>query len=183
MINNVRELMFRSALAAIHLPNAGPLPIKPTDALVSRVGIVYRAHWNFFGIAVGCMFFQLLIILYLLWGWHKLGREVSLDPFEIAKAMGAPLLNHGSSNSSADQILDLLGSRKVKYGELVDGEPKVSGETVVPKNGYTRVDSSDPDIAIGPLQAQNTELSLNTRKTLGLAVVDQVQPVRLGVHY
>ncbi|KAL6811892.1 hypothetical protein V8C40DRAFT_257690 [Trichoderma camerunense] len=183
MINNVRELMFRSALAAIHLPNAGPLPIKPTDALVSRVGIVYRAHWNFFGIAVGCMFFQLLIILYLIWGWQKLGREVSLDPFEIAKAMGAPLLNHGSSNSSADQILDLLGGRKVKYGELVDGEPKVSGETVVPKNGYARVDSSDPDIAIGPLRAQNSELSLNTRKTLGLAVVDQVQPVRLGVHY
>ncbi|KAL6699491.1 hypothetical protein J3F84DRAFT_404528 [Trichoderma pleuroticola] len=183
MINNVRELMFRSALAVANSTGAPPLQFKQADAIVSRVGIVYRAHWNFFGIAVGCMFFQLLIILYLIWGWQRLGREVSLDPFEIAKAMGAPLLNHGSSNSSADQILDLLGSRKVKYGELVDGEPKVSGETVVPKNGYARVDSSDPDIAIGPLQAQNTESSLTTRKTLGLAVVEQVQEVRLGVHY
>ncbi|KAL7954969.1 hypothetical protein V8C34DRAFT_316863 [Trichoderma compactum] len=149
MINNVRELMIRSALAAIHLPQQVSLEIKPTEAIVTRVG-------------------RLLIVLYLIWGWQRLGREDSLDPFEIAKAMGAPLLNHGSSNSSADQILDLLGSSKVKYGEL---------------NGYTRVDSSDPDIAMGPLQARNSGLSLTTRKTLGLAVVDQVQDVRLGVHY
>ncbi|EHK26868.1 uncharacterized protein TRIVIDRAFT_62670 [Trichoderma virens Gv29-8] len=183
MINNIRELMFRSALAVANSTGAPPVKFKQAEALVTRIGIVYRAHWNFFGIAIGCMFFQLLIILYLIWGWQKLGREVSLDPFEIAKAMGAPLLNHGSSNSSADQILDLLGSRKVKYGELVDGEPKVSGGTAVPKNGYTLVDSNDPDIAMGNLQARNTELSLTTRKTLGLDVVDKVQDVRLGVHY
>ncbi|KAL7941163.1 hypothetical protein V8C42DRAFT_361290 [Trichoderma barbatum] len=183
MINNLRELMFRSAIAVVNSTGAPPIKYEQADALVTRIGIVYRAHWKFFGIAIGCMFFQLLIILWLIWGWQKLGREVSLDPFEIAKAMGAPLLNHGSSNSSADQILDLLGSRKVKYGELVDGEPKVSGETAVPRNGYTMVDSNDPDVGMGHLAAHDTELSLNTKKTLGLDVVDKVQDVRLGVHY
>ncbi|KAL7931568.1 hypothetical protein V8C35DRAFT_309821 [Trichoderma chlorosporum] len=183
MINNIRELMFRSALAVANSTGAPPIQYKQVDAQVRRVGIVYKADWKFFGIAVGCMAFQLLIIIYLIWGWQKLGREVSLDPFEIAKAMGAPLLTHGSSNSSADQILDLLGSRKVKYGELVDGEPRVSGETVVPKNGYTVVGTSDPDIAMRPLDARITESSLTTRKTLGIDVVDKVQDVRLGVHY
>lgn len=183
MINTIRELMFRSAIAVANLTGAPPLKFKQTEALVTRIGIVYAAHWKFFGIAVGCMFVQVLIILYLIWGWQRLGREVSLDPFEIAKAMGAPLLNHGSSNSSADQILDLLGSRKVKYGELVDGEPKVSGESVVPKNGYTVVQSQDPDVALDHLTAQNSNLSLNSRKRLGIDVVDKVQEVRLGVHY
>ncbi|RFU81060.1 hypothetical protein TARUN_1153 [Trichoderma arundinaceum] len=182
MINNIRELMFRSALAVAN-STGDPIKYRPTAALVKRIGIVYTTHWKFYGIAVGCMFVQVLIVIFLIWGWQRLGREVSLDPFEIAKAMGAPLLNHGSSNSSADQILDLLGSRRVRYGELVDGDVKVSGESVTPKHGYTVVESQDPDIMLGNLSAQNTDMSLNTRRTLGIAALDKVQDVRLGVHY
>ncbi|PTB65566.1 hypothetical protein BBK36DRAFT_1120021 [Trichoderma citrinoviride] len=181
MINTVREIMFRSALAVANQTGAAHIQFKPTSALVTRIGIVYNAHWKFFAIAVGCMFVQVLIIFWLIWGWQKLGREVSLDPFEIAKAMGAPLLTHGSSNSSVDQILDLLGGRRVKYGELVDGEPKISGEQIFPKNGYTEVNSSDPDAA--GLAAQGTDLSLRSRKTLAIDVVERVQEVRPGVPY
>ncbi|KAM0246715.1 hypothetical protein ACHAQJ_010113 [Trichoderma viride] len=182
MVNNIRELMFRSALAVAN-STGHPIQFKQADALVTRIGIVYTTHWKFFGIAIGCMFVQLLLILILIWGWHHLGREVSLDPFEIAKAMGAPLLNHGSSNSSADQILDLLGSRRVRYGELIDVETEISGEPAIPKRGYSVVESQDPDIMMGHLSAQHTEMSLNTRRTLGISVVDKVQDVRLGVHY
>ncbi|TFB02768.1 hypothetical protein CCMA1212_005501 [Trichoderma ghanense] len=184
MINNVRELMFRSALAVANQTGAPPIRFKPTAALVTRIGIVYAAHWKFFAIAVGCMALQVLTILWLIWGWQKLGRQVSLDPFEIAKAMGAPLLNHGSSNSSANQILDLLGDRRVKYGELVDGEPKISGESMYPRNGYTEVNSSDPDAA-GPgyMSAQGTDLSMASRKTLAIDVVERVLEVRPGVRY
>ncbi|KAK1246117.1 hypothetical protein MKX07_005186 [Trichoderma sp. CBMAI-0711] len=184
MINNVRELMFRSALAVANQTGAPPIRFKQTDSLITRVGIVYAAHWKFFAIAVGCMALQVLFIFWLICGWQKLGRHVSLDPFEIAKAMGAPLLNQGSSNSSADQILDLLGGRRVKYGELVDGEQKISGEPMFPRNGYSEVSSSDPDAA-GPgyLAGQGTDLSRASRKTLALDVVERVQEVRPGVHY
>ncbi|KAL6863712.1 hypothetical protein J3F83DRAFT_762531 [Trichoderma novae-zelandiae] len=184
MINNVRELMFRSAIAVANQTGAPPIRFRRDNVLVTRLGIVYVVHWEFFGIAVGCMSVQVLIILWLIWGWQKLGRRVSLDPFEIAKAMGAPLLNHGSSNSSADQILDLLGGRRVKYGELVDGEPKVSGEPMTPQYGYAEVNSSDPDAA-GPgyLAAQGTDLSSTSRKTLAIDVMERVQEVRSGVRY
>ncbi|KAL6887233.1 hypothetical protein HDV57DRAFT_488375 [Trichoderma longibrachiatum] len=184
MINNVRELMFRSALAVANETGAPPIRFTHTSSLVKRVGIVYAAHWKFYAIAVGCMALQVLLILWLTWGWQKLGRRVSLDPFEIAKAMGAPLLNYGSSNSSANQILDLLGDRRVRYGEVVDGETKISRESMFPGNGYTEVSSSDPNV-VGPgyLAGQGTDLSRASRKTLAIDVVERVQEVRPGVRY
>lgn len=182
MINNIRELMFRSALNVANA-TGDPVQFRRADASVTRIGIVYTTHWRFYGIAIGCMFVQVLFILFLIRGWHKLGREVSLDPFEIAKAMGAPLLNDGSSNSSADQILDLLGSKRVKYGELIGRETEVSVEPVMPKRGYAVVDSQDPDILMSDFLHQNTDMSANTRRTLGIDVLEKVQDVRPGVHY
>lgn len=182
IVNSVREIMFRSALAVAN-STGEPIQFKQTNAQMTRIGIVYASNWTFFGIAVGVMFLEALITLFLIWGWEKLGREVSRDPFEIAKAMGAPLLNHGSSNTSAPQILDTLGSKRVRYGELVDVGMGISQESAVPKRGYNLVESQDPDFAMEYISSQHTPASLNRRKTLGIAVTEHVQPVQPGVHY
>ncbi|KAL6889080.1 hypothetical protein GGI43DRAFT_430798 [Trichoderma evansii] len=181
IINSVREIMFRSALAVANTTGE-PIQFKQTDAQMTRIGIVYATNWTFFGIAVGVMFLEALITLFLIWGWERLGREVSRDPFEIAKAMGAPLLNHGSSNTSAPQILDTLGSKRVRYGELVDVATGVSQESV-PKRGYNLVQSQDPDIMMEYLSPQHTQASFNRKRILGIAVTEHVQPVEPGVHY
>ncbi|KAH8126884.1 hypothetical protein FP744_10001087 [Trichoderma asperellum] len=182
IINSVREIMFRSALAVAN-STGEPIQFKQTNAQMTRVGIVYATNWTFFGVAVGVMFLEALITLVLIWGWEKLGREVSRDPFEIAKAMGAPLLNHGSSNTSAPQILDALGSKRVRYGELVDVGTGISQESAVPKCGYNLVESQDPDLMMEYISPQQTQMSLNRKRTLGIAVPEQVQPVQPGVHY
>lgn len=182
IINSVREIMFRSALS-VAKSTGEPIQFQQANADMTRIGIVYSTNWTFFGIAVGVMFLEALMVLFLIWGWEKLGREVSRDPFEIAKAMGAPLLNHGSSNTSAPQILDALGSKRVRYGELVEGGTGVSQESVVPKRGYNLVESQDPDVLTQYISPQQTHGSLSRRRTLGIAVTEHVQPVQPGVHY
>ncbi|KAH6609939.1 hypothetical protein Trco_003285 [Trichoderma cornu-damae] len=97
MINNLRGSCSESALAVTN--STGHLILyRKKDAPVT--------HCKFFDTNIGFTFVQFPIALCLIWDWEKLGREVLPDLFEIAKAMGAPLLNHGSSNSSADQIID-----------------------------------------------------------------------------
>jgi hypothetical protein len=182
IINSVREIMFRSALSVAN-STGEPVQFKQTSAEMTRIGVVYSTNWTFFGIAVGVMCLEALMTLLLIWGWERLGREVSRDPFEIAKAMGAPLLNHGSSNTSAPQILDALGSKRVQYGELVGVGPGISQESGVPKRGYNLVETQDPDLMMEYVSPQPTQGSLNRRRTLGIAVVEHVQPVQPGVHY
>ena len=62
---------------------------------------------------------QVACIFLLLWGWHRLGRRVTLDFFEIGRAFGAPLLQGGSSNNRVPELLDAVGDRFVRYGELI----------------------------------------------------------------
>lgn len=64
-----------------------------------------------------------LVVVPLLLKWWRLGRNVSLSPIEIARAFGAPELIVGSgSNSSASELMREVGSRDIRYGEVVHGQ-------------------------------------------------------------
>lgn len=64
------------------------------------------------------MLLEVFIILFLVFGWQHLGRDVSTDAFEIAKAFGAPLLQGGSSNDTVDNLVAKVGEQRVRYGEV-----------------------------------------------------------------
>lgn len=57
-------------------------------------------------------------IIPLYYGFWSLGRPVSLNPLEIARAFGAPLLDGVDGNSRADDIEMQKGSLGVKYGAV-----------------------------------------------------------------
>jgi len=55
---------------------------------------------------------------------------MTLSPIEIAKAFDAGLLKDANSNATAREIIEELGSRRIRYGvvrnqKLTDGPPKI----------------------------------------------------------
>ena len=109
----------------------------------------YKAHFVYAAVAMSVTVVTTLLIGMLLGGWRKLGREVSMSPLEIAKAFDAPLLNghhrgintsaradHDegsdavalvSSNMTGEQISKVIGSERVRYGEVVVNTTQSSG--------------------------------------------------------
>jgi hypothetical protein len=77
---------------------------------------VYRTHWAYLSVAVvigSVVGIAGVIPLYA--GWWELGRNVSLNPLETAKAFGAPLLAGVNSNADRRLIVQQVGKRRVCY--------------------------------------------------------------------
>lgn len=117
-VNTARELMLRSVVSyAAQNPNK-----TSTRQLVAQqktVAATYESAYRFLAAAVASMALEMLLILFLLYGWHRLGRRVTLDAFEIARALGAPLLQGGGSNTEIDESLIPIERTKLRYGEVL----------------------------------------------------------------
>lgn len=98
---------------------------------------VYNTEWAWAISAVLISFAGILAVLPLYHGWWELGRSVSLNPLEIAKAFGAPLLENVNSNACKSQIVKEVGPERVRYGVV---EEKLDHEVSRP---LLRVDSDD----------------------------------------
>jgi hypothetical protein len=157
LLSNIRDIMFRSSVTIaryniseyvlndIHNRESQGTYV-PTEAF-TRLGhsFVYETVYNtnklILGIGIGLMLLALLAILPLYWGFWRLGRDVSMSPLEIAKALhystitdletesvqpysvldakeNSNRLPQFGSNFSNDELVSLLGYKKVKYGEV-----------------------------------------------------------------
>ncbi|KAI1326505.1 hypothetical protein F5Y16DRAFT_400393 [Xylariaceae sp. FL0255] len=67
-------------------------------ATSTQIITAYHTRYEFLVIVVAIALFELGIIMFLLYGWWELGRDVSLDTFEISKALGARTLDSVGSN-------------------------------------------------------------------------------------
>jgi hypothetical protein len=60
------------------------------------------------------------------YGWWHLGRSISLDSIETAKAFDAPILGGAAalSNADIDVLVKVVRKRRIVYGEILqaDGE-------------------------------------------------------------
>ena len=118
IVNTARELMFRSGIAYANT-NASAVALQELQVQKIKTAAAYYSHYEYLGITIGCMVLEVLVILFLLWGWNRLGRHVSLDAFEVARALGAPLLQGSSSNSHIKDALKSLQHTKLRYGEIL----------------------------------------------------------------
>lgn len=61
----------------------------------------------------------------VLYAYQQLGRNMTLSPFEKARAYNATLLRgHGvSANADDDLLLEKMGGKRVRYGEILDDTP------------------------------------------------------------
>lgn len=113
----MRELMFRSAVSN-SVANASYATPQVLPAEVTRIITAYHSNYEYLGIVLAITVFELGLIFFLLSGWWRLGRKMSLDTFEIGKALGVPILNEIGSNSTIDGVLKVAGTKKLKYGEM-----------------------------------------------------------------
>jgi hypothetical protein len=158
MLSTMRELVFRMSIDAARYPNRSIFQsLAPEDPRVqprltanwTQPGIaytgrqprtVYRTDWRFVGAAaaVGLLCGVLGGVLPLFWGWWQLGRAVSLNPLDVARAFGAPLLLapaaavHGdaavpSSYASCAEWVRACGATRVRYGAVVVVEAAAPG--------------------------------------------------------
>lgn len=103
---------------------------------------VYTTNRLILGLSISLISLAVLDILPLFWGYWRLGRKVSLSPVEVAKAIHGSTVRrdgdsgirtatsvldvpaqHGGrvqigSNLSADELVEVLGDAKVRYGEV-----------------------------------------------------------------
>ena len=113
IVNAIRELTFRAALAASdHRDN------QHHNATETITRTYYISSYRYLIAAMVLTFVSACVIVPLFAGWWHLGREVSLSPIETAKAFRAPLLNGTECNGTIQELLREVGHRKAQYGAI-----------------------------------------------------------------
>ncbi|KAF2842192.1 hypothetical protein M501DRAFT_1013551 [Patellaria atrata CBS 101060] len=138
MLRNVNSFAFVAAMYISGSPAATPeartaangrYPSKSFPVTVSGYVEMYETDFRFMAGAIAATVLTILLVLPVFWGFWQLGRKVSLAPFEIANAFGAPIF-HGANtkNGAFEDLLGEVGDRRVQYGQLLHGEkPGVLG--------------------------------------------------------
>jgi hypothetical protein len=143
MISKLTELIFRLAVTTSNQGVSSPISGKTADpagrdervlvpnlaasnrtveqqASVSMVydDTVYSVQYRWLTAAFALISMTTFSIFLTYWGWWILGRPVSLDPLETARAFDAALLHRADMNSTAGDLFKAVGNMRVRYGFL-----------------------------------------------------------------
>lgn len=137
LLRKINTLSFVSALYLLNQPQTpvsarASLGMESQAALSSVTGIVeeYSTDFGYVAGALVATFVTILLVLPVYWGFWKLGRKVTLGPLEIANAFNAPIIrpqNVRGHHADFEEVLQEVGSRRVRYGQLKDAPPGSMG--------------------------------------------------------
>ncbi|KAL1624756.1 hypothetical protein SLS56_007641 [Neofusicoccum ribis] len=88
------------------------------EVVETRTSQVFRSNYNFLAAALAVMALATLVVVPTFYDYWMLGRDTSLNPVEIAKAFGAPILHDARSSASAEELLKEVGVVNVRYGKI-----------------------------------------------------------------
>ncbi|KAF8250484.1 hypothetical protein K440DRAFT_618996 [Wilcoxina mikolae CBS 423.85] len=146
ILNGIREMTFRAAIAASN--SSTTQTAKATEDMLQTI---YISHYKFLFLALTLPLLAVLVIIPLFFGWWELGRSVSFSPLELAKAFDAPVLSGPGSNADINRLLEVVGDRKVRYGEVMNMVPQVgkpgTGSAVVEATTSGKGDLEDDSAA------------------------------------
>ncbi|KAI9745789.1 MAG: hypothetical protein M1835_002533 [Candelina submexicana] len=114
LVAAAREIMFRTAIRA-----ANSSTIQKVQATEVAVRTIYRSHYLFLGLSILVTMLGVVFVAPIFGGWWHLGRSMSMSPIETAKAFSAPLLKGHDSNAGMKGILKEVGTKDLRYGEVV----------------------------------------------------------------
>ena len=120
LIRAIRDMMFRTAVAAADTPNA---QFVTAQQVVEQP--IYKSQYLYMALAVLFSALGWLAILPVFVGWWHVGRTVSMSPIETAKAFKAPMLESSDSNADASILLREVGDRPVRYGAVMASNGQV----------------------------------------------------------
>jgi hypothetical protein len=118
MIDTVNQVAFRTSVQyAINNPDL-PNSAQVVPYSGGRMTTVYQSNYTLMAVALVINFLALLSLFPIYYGWWELGRNSTLGVLETAKAFGAPLLRDVGDNDTTEQMLQSVGSKRVRYGEV-----------------------------------------------------------------
>lgn len=132
MISKMQSLAFRTTVAMAIAPDSLFAPSLTGSTLadlrsnwtqqvsVTGYSIVSSYHVSplLVGLGIALSLVGVAAILPLYYGFWEMGRQVSLNPLEIARAFGAPIMNGLDGNTTPGMIAVERGGMAVKYGAL-----------------------------------------------------------------
>lgn len=123
MLEAIREIAFRAALRAGRDETNKTVTAAEQEVPYSGRGFdsVYKTNRTLMVIAALLNVVSLSVVAATFYGWWNLGREVSMNPLEIAKAFNAPALNHVGSNMAIQKIVKDVNNVPIRYGEYARG--------------------------------------------------------------
>lgn len=78
--------------------------------------LVYHVNITFVAVGIAVSIAGVLAILPMYYGYWELGRKVSLNPLEIARAFGTPLFDGLDGNLRSEDVDLERGGVAVRYG-------------------------------------------------------------------
>jgi hypothetical protein len=81
--------------------------------------MVFTSNHSYLATALTVMILGVLVVIPIFHEFWNLGREIFLNPSEIAKAFNADILCGQGSNASASTLDKHAKSKEIKYGEVV----------------------------------------------------------------
>lgn len=103
---------------------------------------VFHSDYRYLVAATVIALLFVLLISLTFRGWSELGRRMTLDPIETAKALDAPLLAGPGSNAQLTELVTRVGDRRVRFGAV---------ETYANEQGSLRqLKLGDPSVATEP---------------------------------
>ncbi|KAF2005703.1 hypothetical protein P154DRAFT_571000 [Amniculicola lignicola CBS 123094] len=120
MISRMQALALRITLDMATSPVAS-LPLAPSwtksvPVTGFRVSTIYNVSPALIAIATVLSIIGVVAVLPLYNGFWEMGRRVSLNPLEIARALGAPILEGLDGNATAEDVVMERGGMGVRYG-------------------------------------------------------------------
>ena len=137
LLRKVNTLSFVASLylkgqPAVNVTDRSAQGMANQTVLTSVTGIVeeYDTDFNYVAGALVASFVTMLLVFPVYWGFWKLGRKVTLGPLEIANAFNAPVIrpeNVKAQHGDFEEVLQEVGKRRVRYGQLKDAPPGSMG--------------------------------------------------------
>ncbi|CZR51353.1 uncharacterized protein PAC_01228 [Phialocephala subalpina] len=121
IIESLNQIAFRVALNAAQFPFRNTTsPPAPQILMMyeTRTINVFQSVYRYLAASTVLTVVCVALVLPTFAGWWELGRSVSLNPLETAKAFDAPLLNGPGSNAPLHELVRTMGMRNVRYGEV-----------------------------------------------------------------
>jgi hypothetical protein len=104
-------------------PSGMKLELYSQSQIIEMVGMesvqFFTSNFYFLLGALLAMMIAAVSIILLFNGFWHFGRDVSMDPIEIAKAFRAPLMSEVESNATVDEIVQRVGHLEVTYGAVI----------------------------------------------------------------
>lgn len=131
MLDGLREIALRASLK-VGKENVTMEGVKQSVPFVSYgTYSVYRTDYPYLIFAVLISFAGVSSVIATFYGWWRLGRSLSMNPFEIGKAFRAPMLEDAGSNVSFDTFPAHLKNSRIRYGSVPSETESGVGSTDV----------------------------------------------------